>query len=436
MLQLGSGGGNQRRHALKLFHYGRVLAGQQKRTRILDGFVEFGLSSGDALGFELRHGLLDLRRFAVGLLAGFHYFLRRTKVALDQGFPGFLDGGAYGLNLVLLGAGLLEDGGKFIFAREGLGLGLEEANRFIELAGIHQTPGAGDGPFNLFGKLINPLLGIGQQDLDLLVGRLLHAGFKDGDGLVKLLFRDEALGLFGGGIYFLALGKADGLLARQLQQLLNFGRAFDLGGGAFQNPDRAIEIFLAAGIVGPLDVIALNFFGFLLFGAVADNGEQRTQAALARQFLRSLFQNRHGLGGFAGIEQLARRSHLLFHKFLALAGFASLFRKGLELEQARIVGEPLQRLIHSGAGSLIVILGERVFNLVGEFFQVFALGFLVAPGDGEVHERGDFGAGGINALGLFQNVEGGGELALRDVSASLIEHALQLLLLRAFCQLL
>src|SRR5207248_6781991 len=166
---------------------------------------------------------------------------------------------------------------------------------------------------------------------------------------------EQPLGFFGSGVNPAALREVGIFIASQLQQALNVGGAFDFGGGSLQNLDGAGKIFFAAGFVGALHVIGLELLGLFLLGAFTHDGQQRPQAAIAGDFLRSALESGQRVGGLSGIEQLAGRSHLLFDEFLLLAAFALLLSQRFQLEQARIAGEAGESLLDFFAGGLIGI---------------------------------------------------------------------------------
>src|SRR5438270_3824438 len=324
LLQLEGGGRNQRLDGSQLFHGGGILAGQQQSARVPDGLIELGLSGEDALGLQIGHGLLDLGGLAVALLAGLHDLEGGAEIALAESFFGFFDGGIDALYGVLLAPRPFQNGSEFVLASEGLGLRLQESDRFINLAAFEQALRTPHRDGDLFAEFFHPLLSVGEQDAQLVVGGLLHGGFQRRNCLLIFFFREQALSLFGGSIHAAALVKVGIFIAGQLEEALDLSRAFDLGRGRLQDLDRAGKILLAASFVGALHVIGFEFFGLLLVGALAHDGQERPQAAIAGNFLRSPLQSGQRFGGLTGIEQLASRGHLLLNELLFLAPLALL----------------------------------------------------------------------------------------------------------------
>src|SRR5438876_3251902 len=435
LLQLEGGGRNQRLDGSQLFHGGGILAGQQQSARVPDGLIELGLSGENALGLQIGHGLLDLGGLAVALLAGLHDLEGGAEIALAESFFGFFDGGVDALYGVLLAPRPFQNGSEFVLASEGLGLRLQESNRFINLAAFEQALRAPYCDDDLFAKFFRPLLSVGEQDAQLVVGGLLHGGFQRRNCLLIFFFREQALSLFGGSIHAAALVKVGIFIAGQLEEALDLSRAFDLGSRSLQDLDRAGKILLAAGFVGALHVIGFEFFGLLLVGALAHDGQERPQAAIAGNFLRSPLHSGQRFGGLTGIEQLASSGHLLFNEFLFLAPLALLFGQRFQPEQAGIAGEAGERLLNLFAGGLIGVAGDRVFDLAGEFFQIAAAGFLVAARGGQIHQCRNLRAGRVDRFRFFQDFEGSSKLAPRDIFAGFFQQSLQLLLLGSFREL-
>ena len=273
-------------------------------------------------------------------------------------------------------------------------------------------------------EVLHVALGVGEDDVQFVVGRLRDRVAQVSDGLFVTLERHQPVRFVGHCLHALLMLECRSFFFRELQQVVNFGRRLELGRSRLQDLHCLIELLVAQRLFGATkDLVLLRLFLFLLDRLLDDgeHGGERRLVGITRASGLEVVER--GLGLLV-VEQLSGAGYLLFHELPFLGGVAATLCHRLELYQATVVGKLGESFIGTPQGGRKIILIQGVRDGVGKALEFFATNFLLAAVGGQGHQFDQAGCAGVESLGLLQDFDCRGELARGNLFLCLLHQSL------------